>query len=144
MSSVMAEEMDESNGLNDKEMCDDCDDLKVSDDHKKEIPETNHGERRTAEKPFVLKKWNCCAMWRWDCEMRHLCHMSGPSDGRMSALVSRRTGRMTVWSYGESATTPSTTAACLCGSSRTTDVLYANTNGSFNASANKRQHKLNI
>ena len=68
MSSVMAEEMDESNGLNDKEMCDDCDDLKVSDDHKKEIPETNHGERRTAEKPFVLKKWNCCAMWRWDCE----------------------------------------------------------------------------
>ncbi|CAG2181848.1 unnamed protein product, partial [Oppiella nova] len=26
------------------------------------------GQTGGREKTFVVKKWNCCAMWSWDCE----------------------------------------------------------------------------
>ncbi|CAG2120613.1 unnamed protein product [Medioppia subpectinata] len=29
------------------------------------VPNGTSGDK---EKTFVLKKWNCCAMWSWDCE----------------------------------------------------------------------------
>lgn len=43
----------------------------------------------------------------------------------------------TTQSYGESATTPSTTAVCPCGWSRTTDVRCANRTGWYRGSASE-------
>jgi len=45
-----------------------------------------------------------------------------------------------VWWFGASATTPSTTAACPCGSNRTTDALCASRSGPSSAWENKSHH----
>lgn len=46
----------------------------------------------------------------------------------------------TAWWFGASATTPFTTAACRCGSSRTTDARCASRSGPFSAWENKYLH----
>ncbi|KAM4821381.1 RING-box protein 2 isoform 2-T2 [Thomomys bottae] len=70
------------------------------------------GSKSGGDKMFSLKKWNAVAMWSWDveCDTCAICRVQMPVSD-----VKRKTNKRTVWWSGESATTPSTTAACPCG-----------------------------
>ncbi|XP_029923026.1 RING-box protein 2 isoform X2 [Myripristis murdjan] len=73
---------------------------------------TSSGSKSGGDKMFSLKKWNAVAMWSWDveCDTCAICRVQTlVSDARLK--INKRT---VLW-YGESATTPSITAACPFG-----------------------------